>query len=135
MKGRKRHILVDTLGLLLVVVVHSAGLQDRVAAKQVFRRCRQRFPRLRLVWADGGYAGTLSAWVAGVLGWTLTIVKRAANTVGFVLLAKRWIVERTLAWFNRYRRLSKDYEELTRSSEAMIQLAMIRLLLKRLANT
>ena len=133
MKGRKRHLVVDTLGMLLVVVVHCAGLQDRDGAKLVFEQLRGPFPRLQRIWADGGYAGALVAWVAEFAGWILEIGKRSDDAQGFVVLPKRWIVERTLAWLSRYRRLSKDYEERSASSEAWIRLAMIHLMLRRLA--
>ena len=93
------------------------------------------FPRLALLWADGGYAGKLVGWVASVTGWTLEIVKRSDDQKGFVVLPKRWIVERTFAWFGRYGRLSKDDEELPASSETMIYIAMIHLMLRRLAPT
>lgn len=131
--GRKRHILVDTLGLLLVVVVHAANIQDRDGAKLVFARAKGCFPRLKRIWADGAYAGQLIEWVANLCQWVLEIVKRCENAVGFQVLPRRWIVERTLAWLGRYRRLSKDYEYLTDTSEAMIEIAMIRLMLQRLA--
>lgn len=85
-----------------------------------------------MVWADGAYAGKLIEWLMKWCGWTLEIVRRSADQVGFSVLPKRWIVERTFAWLGRYRRLSKDYEELTENSEAMIQIAMIRLMLRRL---
>ncbi len=133
-KGRKRHLVVDTLGLMLVVVVHSAALQDRTGAKLVLAALAAGgFPRLRLVWADGGYRGKLLAWVQEHCGWLLQIVKRNDDVQGFQVLPKRWIVERTFAWLSRYRRLSKDYEYLTASSEAMITIAMIHLMLVRLA--
>jgi len=132
-KGRKRHIAVDTLGLLLVVVVHCAGIEERDGAKLVLAQLKDTFPRLQRIWADGGYAGALVAWVAEFAGWLLEIVKRPDEAQGFVVLPKRWIVERTLAWLSRYRRLSKDYEERTASSEAWIQLAMIHLMVRRLA--
>ena len=135
MNGRKRHILVDTLGLLLTVVVHAANIQDRDGAKLVLEKTRGKFLRLTLVWADGGYAGKLIEWVQETCGWLLEIVKRSDAAQGFVVLPRRWIVERTFGWLGRCRRLSKDYEELTASSEAMIQLAMIHLMLKRLAPT
>jgi putative transposase len=135
-KGRKRHLIVDTLGLLLAVVVHSAGLQDRDGAKLVFERLvLHGFCRLQLVWADGGYAGKLIAWVGALAGWSLQIVKRCDELKGFHVLPKRWIVERTFAWLVRFRRMSKDYEETTQSSEAWIRLAMIHLMLRRLAPT
>ncbi len=135
MNGRKRHIVVDTLGLLLAVVVHAASLQDRDGAKLVLATLVGRYPRLELIWADGGYAGQLVDWVRGLLGWSLAIVKRSDDQAGFRVLPKRWIVERTFAWLGRYRRLSKDYEELTASSEAMLYLAMTHLMLRRLRPT
>jgi putative transposase len=123
---------VDTLGLLLAVVVHAASLQDRDGAKLGLARLVGRFPRLRLIWADGGYAGQLVAWAQALGGWLLEIVKRPENARGFAVLPRRWVVERTLAWLGRYRRLSKDYEARPESSEAMIYLAMINLMLHRL---
>ena len=134
--GRKRHILVDTLGLLLVVVVHAADVQDRDGARQVLEVLASKFRRLRLVWADGGYAGHLVEWVRSLRRRDkvrLEIVKRSDEMAGFVVLPKRWIVERTFAWLYRCRRLSKDYEYLTSTSETMIQVAMINLMLRRLA--
>jgi putative transposase len=131
-KGRKRPIVVDTLGPILAVVVHSAGIQDRDGAKLVIARLLGFFPRLALIWADGGYAGKLIEWVKTLGGWVLQIVRRCDDTKGFVVLPKRWIVERTFAWLGRYRRLSKDYEYLTASSENMIFLAMINLMVHRL---
>jgi putative transposase len=129
--GRKRHLLVDTMGLLLVAVVHAADVQDRDGAKLVLERAKGRFPRLRLVWADGGYAGALIAWVRRVCGWVLQTVLRPVGVKGWVLLPRRWVVERTFAWLGRYRRLSKDYEYLTSTSEAMITVAMIHLMARR----
>ncbi len=134
--GRKRHVLVDVLGMLLVVVVHAASVQDREGAKQVVEQLAHRFMKLRLIWADGGYAGALVAWLARFRPRNplrLEIVKRSDSICGFVVQPRRWIVERTLGWLNRYRRLSKDYETLPATSEAMIYLAMIRLMLARLA--
>ncbi len=134
--GRKRHILVDTLGLLLVVVVHAADVQDREGARLVLERLANKFRRLRLVWADGGYAGQLVEWVRAVRKrdkLRLEIVKRSDDVAGFVVVPKRWIVERTFAWLYRCRRLSKDYEYLTSTSETMIQVAMINLMVRRLA--
>lgn len=130
-KGRKRHLVVDTLGLLLVVCVLAANIQDRDGAKLVVERLEGRFPRLQLIWADGGYAGKLVTWVTQRTGWVLQIVKRSADVRGFVVLPKRWIVERTFAWLGRYRRLSKDYEARTQSSEAMVRIAMIQVMLRR----
>ncbi len=131
--GRKRHIVVDTLGLLLAVVVHAANIQDGAGAKLVLARMQGRFPRLRKIWADGAYRGGLIAWTHQLLGCVLEIVKRSDDQTGFVVLPKRWIVERTFGWFGRYRRLSKDYEEIPASSESMIYIAMIHLMLRRLA--
>lgn len=134
--GRKRHILVDTLGLLLVVVVHAADVQDRDGARLVLAALAHKFRRLRLVWADGGYCGQLVEWVRALRQrdkLRVEIVKRSDDMAGFVVLPKRWIVERTFAWLYRCRRLSKDYEYLTSTSETMIQLAMINLMLRRLA--
>ncbi len=130
--GRKRHIVVDTLGLILAVVVHAASVQDRDGAKLVLARLAGRFPRLRLLWADGGYAGALIGWVEERWGWTVAIVKRAAGEKGFTVLPRRWIVERTFGWFGRYRVLSKDYEQIPQSSEAMVLIVMIQIMLKRL---
>jgi putative transposase len=124
-KGRKRHILVDTLGLLLAVVVHPADIQDRDGAKLVLAKVGGLLPRLQLIWADGGYAGQLIAWVQSQCGWLLQTVLRPVGVKGFVLLPRRWVVERTFGWFGRYRRLSKDYERLTDTSETMILIAMI----------
>jgi len=119
--------------LLLDLLVHPASVQDRDGAKVLLDRLRGRFPRLELLWADGNYAGTLVAWAEQVTGFLLQIVRRPPEQVGFAILPKRWIVERTFGWFGRYRRLSKDYEELPASSEAMIRLAMIHLMVRRLA--
>jgi putative transposase len=127
---------VDTLGLVLAVVVHAANIQDRDGARLVLERLRQRFSRLRLIWADGAYAGELSEWVKGLRLWhkvRLEIVKRSDTAQGFVVQPHRWIVERTFGWLNRYRRLSKDYEYLPATSEAMIHVAMINLMVRRLA--
>lgn len=133
MNGRKRHIVVDTLGLLLAVLVHSADIQDRNAAPAVLWRLKGRFPRLRRIWADAGYVGTLVDWTRRVCHWTLDIVHRREEAKGFEVLPRRWVVERTFAWLGRYRRLSKDYEQLSQSSESMIFLAMINLMTHRLA--
>jgi putative transposase len=131
-KGRKRHIVVDTLGHLLEVVVHAASIQDRDGAKLVFAKLSQATKdSLRKLWADGGYAGALIDWVRDNLDAILEIVSRDPAQPGFHVLPRRWVVERTFAWFGRYRRLSKDYEKLTESSEAMIYLASIHTLLKR----
>ena len=104
--GRKRHIVVDTMGLLLAVVVHTAAIQDRDGAKLVMMKIAGRFPSLKLIWADGAYAGQLIDWVKAFGDWILHIVKRPASQKGFVVLPRRWVVERTLAWICRNRRLS-----------------------------
>lgn len=132
-KGRKRHIVVDTLGLLLLVVVHAANIQDRDGAKTVLERVKAKFSRLQLIWADGGYAGKLVGWVKATCNWVLEIVKRNAEIKGFQLLRRRWVVERTFGWLGRYRRLSKDYEGLPKTSEAMVYAAMVHILVRRLA--
>jgi putative transposase len=134
-KGRKRHLLVDTLGLILAVVVHPANIQDRDGAKLVFEKVRGKFPRLSLVWADGGYSGQLVQWLAEFCHWTLQIVKRCEKATGFHVLPRRWVVERTFAWIGRCRRLSKDYEADPHSSEALVHIAMIQLMLRRLTRT
>jgi putative transposase len=133
--GRKRHLLVDVLGLLLAVYVHPANTQDRDGAKGLLTRAKAKgFIRLQLIWADGGYSGLpLAAWTLVMTGWLLTIVERAVGQVGFQVLPRRWVVERTLAWLGRYRRLSKDYEVLPQTSEAFIYAAMVHLMLKRLS--
>jgi len=130
--GRKRHIIVDTLGLLLAVVVHTANIQDRDGAKLVFMKIHGRFPRLKLIWADGGYRGRLIEWVQALGNWVLEIVKRPADQKGFVVLPRRWVVERTFGWLGRCRRLSKDYEELLETSETMVLIGMIHLMLRQL---
>ncbi|MFO0754886.1 MAG: IS5 family transposase [Byssovorax sp.] len=133
--GRKRHILVDTLGLLIAVVVHPANVQDRDGAKLVLQWLAHTFfARMRLIWADAAYAGALLAWVTSLRRRSklrLEIVKRTDDLKGFKLLPRRWVVERTFGWLGRYRRLSKDYEFLTATSETMIHLAMIRLMVRR----
>jgi putative transposase len=110
-------------------------VQDRDGAYAALARLAGRFLRLRLIWADGGYSGQVAELVKLTWGWTVEIVKRAADSVGFTVLPRRWVVERTFAWFGRYRRLSKDYEQRTEVSEAMIHLAMIHLMLRRLSRT
>jgi putative transposase len=133
--GRKRHIVVDTLGLLLAVVVHAADIQDRDGAKLVLGKLLGRFPRLKLIWADAAYAGQLVEWARSFGGWLLEVVKRAKNSHSFEVLPRRWVVERTLAWLGRCRRLSKDYEQLPQTTEAWVQIAMIHLMLRRLRPT
>jgi len=133
-KGRKRHIVVDTMGLLLAVVVTAANVDDAKGAQQVLARLAEEdFPRLELLWADSKYHNyALYAWLEENAGYRIEVVSRPEGRRGFVLLPRRWVVERTLAWLGRYRRHSKDYERLTASSEAMIQVSMIHLMLRRL---
>ena len=125
-------MLVDTLGLLLVALVHPASTQDRDGARAVLLQARGRFPRLRVIWADGGYAGQLLAWAKRACGWLLRTVLRPVGSKGFVLLPRRWVVERTFAWLLRYRRLARDYEYAVETSETMIYAAMIHLMARRL---
>jgi len=114
-------------------VVHEASMQDRDGAKLVLERLKGKFARLVLIWADAAYAGKLIEWVKGLASWTLEIVKRNDDLTGFHVLPRRWVVERTFGWLGRYRRLSKDYEQLPENSEAMIVLGMINLMSRRLA--
>lgn len=123
---------MDTLGLLLAVVVHAASIQDRDGAKLVLAKLKGCVPRLKKIWADGGYAGELIGGVYALGQWVLEIVKHGQKVSTFVVLPKRWIVERPFGGLGKYRRLSKDYETLPESSEAMIKLAMINLMLHRL---
>lgn len=130
--GRKRHILVDTMGLLLIVVVHIGSIQDRDGGKKVLQKAKQCFSRLRLIWADGAYAGKLVDWAKESCQWILEIVKRNDDVKGFQILPRRWVVERSLAWIGRFRRFSKDYEVLTETSETMIYVAMVNIMVRRL---
>lgn len=129
--GRKRHVLVDTLGLVLAVLVHEAGVNDSQRVPHVLDRAQGWVPRLQVVFADEGYAATPAGLVWRLYGWAFSLVRRTRP--GFVLLPKRWVVERTFAWLSGYRRLSKDYERLPAVSEAMVQLSAIRLMVRRLA--
>jgi putative transposase len=132
--GRKRHLAVDTLGMLLAVVVHSAGIQDQVGAEWMMDQLGERFCRLKVIFGDSAYGRAgLPDWVHNTFGWILQTVLRPVGVQGFVVLPKRWIVERTFAWLARYRRHSKDYEKTTASSEAITYIAMISLMSKRLA--
>lgn len=134
--GRKRHILVDTLGLIITVVVHAASISETAGGQLVLIELIERWWRLKLIWLDGGYMAGLFEWVGGIKRWRpvkIEQVKRSDSQKGFVLLPKRWIVERTFGWLTKQRRLSKDYEALCETSEAMIYAAMIRLMLARLA--
>jgi putative transposase len=133
-KGRKRHLLVDTLGLPLSIYVTSADVQDRVGAQCLLAGLKPFVPRLKKIWADGAYTGEkLAGWLKEQGGWELEIVERDREAEGFEVLPRRWIVERTLGWLMRNRRLSKDYERKVQTSEAFIEVALIRLILRRLA--
>lgn len=132
-KGRKRHLLTDTLGLPLRVVVHSAGIQDRDGAALVLDGLRSRCPHLELVWADAGYlARQVNDAVAIVAGLRIEIVKRS-QPKGWELLPRRWVIERTFAWFGRNRRLARDYEGIVDAALAFIHLTTIQLIIRRLA--
>ena len=123
------------MGLVLAVVVHTADVQDRDGARLALVRLVGRFPRLERIWADGAYAGKLVLWARNVGGWTLELVRRPANQNTFEVIPRRWVVERTFAWLGRYRRLSKDYEELPQTTEAWVYAAMTGLTLRRLAHS
>ena len=132
-KGRRRHIIVDVLGLILVASVTAASVQERKQAKRMFESIKDYMPRLKLIWADGGYTGPLIGWVKETCGWVLERIKPTKAEPGFHVRPWCWIVERTFGWLNKNRRLSKDYECLTDTSEALIQIAMIRIMARRLA--
>lgn len=131
--GRKRHVVVDTLGLLLVVLVTAANVQDRDGARPVLTRLRFTMPSVVCVWADGGYAGKLVAYARQFLRIAVAIVRKKEGQRTFEVLPRRWVVERTLSWVSRCRRLAHDYERLPEHSEAMVQWAMIGLMVRRLA--
>jgi putative transposase len=155
LSGRKRHVLVDTMGLVLKVVVHMANLQDREGVRLLLEPVKGLFPRLQKVWVDQGYTGTGRKWIEQEMGWEVEVVRHAPRPRGmwvwpgmeitpemlavfkrprgFRHLPRRWVVERTFAWIGRSRRMSKDYEYLMSSSESMVYLAMSRLMLSRLA--
>lgn len=146
LSGRKRHVLVDTTGLLLKIVVHPADVHDRDGGKLVLSGIKEQLPRLAYIWADQGYAGAFKHWVEKQQGVELEVVypwwrqiKRyfpeeyAKLDQGFKVIRRRWVVERTFAWMGRSRRLSKDYERLPQTAEALVYIAMSRLMLKRLA--
>jgi putative transposase len=128
-KGRKQHIIVDSLGLLLTVLVHSATPHDSQTAFSVVERLKYRFPRLQKIVADGGYRGDLAEKIKNSFGWIFQVVLRSDTTKNFQVLPKRWIVERTFSWFEGFRRLSKDYEVLPETTEHFIMLAMIKIML------
>jgi len=132
-KGRKRHILTDTCGYLVHAVIHAADIQDRDGAPLVLKDVRQSFPFLRHVFADGGYAGDkLKDALAKIGTWSLEIIKRSDAAKGFVLLPRRWVVERTFAWLNRNRRLAKDFERTIESATAWLFLASIQMITRRI---
>ena len=131
-KGRKRHIAVDTQGLLLGVIVHAADIQDADSVGDLLRRIKPLYCWLKVVFADSIYDRLAALLACYLLGLTLIIVRRIAGITGFVLLPRRWVIERTFGWLGRWRRLARDYEELPEVSEAMITVAMIRLMLHRL---
>lgn len=133
--GRKRHLAVDTLGLILTVVVHAANCQDQVGAKSVLEKLNEQYCRLKVIFGDSAYARSgLPNWTKETFGWILQTVLRPVGIKGFVILPKRWIVERTFAWLTRYRRHNKDYEKTAASSEALTYVSMIALMSRRLAN-
>jgi len=136
--GRKRHVLVDTLGLILKVVVTAGNVQDRDGARRLLEEVAKQentIKQLKLIWADGGYRGDLIVWVADTFDWKLDIVDKPRDRSGFQVLPKRWVVERTFAWLVRQRRLARDYERLPETSQAFIYIAMIRLMTRRLSNS
>lgn len=130
-KGRKRHVAVDSNGWLAVLVT-AAGVQARDAAHRLVALPRERFSTITLVWADGGYAGRLVSWAAAVLSLTVTVVKRSDTLSGFVVLPRRWVVERTFGWLNRHRRLVRDYERLPEHHEAMVLWATTMIMTRQL---
>lgn len=133
-KGRKRHILTDTAGLLVGAIVHAADIQDRDGAPFLLNAIRFAFPWLRHVFADSAYAGAkLTTALSRIGEWTMEIIKRSDADKGFVLLPRRWVVERTLAWLNRNRRLAKDFEATIESAETWLMIASVKLLARRLA--
>jgi putative transposase len=136
-KGRKRHVAVDTLGMILTIVITSAAIQDRDAAKTLIKVLVGLFGRLQIIWADGGYLGSLIQWVKRLKPYGklhLEIVRRCDRLGGFKVLPKRWIIERTFGWLTKSRRLCRDYEVRFDHSEAMIRICMIRLMVARLAS-
>jgi putative transposase len=132
--GRKHHILTDTLGLMIEAVVHTADIQDRDGGPLVLKNIRARFPFLTHIFADGGYAGEKFAGALAEIGnWSIEIIKKSDTAKGFVLLPRRWVVERTLAWLSRNRRLARDFERTIESATAWVFLASVQLLTRKLA--
>ena len=130
MVGRKRHVLVDTTGLLLAVLVTAANVSDLAGAKALLKGGKRRFPGLKRVWADSAYAG-LVAWAKRFWGWAVELKRRPAGATGFVVIPRRWVVERTFGWLSQYRRLWRDSEALTPVSETMVRVAMLHLMARR----
>lgn len=133
--GRKRHIAVDTGGLLPAVLVTMAGIQDRDGGLRLLALLRERFSTVSLVWADGGYAGRLIPWARHALSLTVRVIKRTDDQVGFKVLPRRWVVERTFAWISKHRRCVRDYETLPEHHETMVHISMIMVMSRRLART
>ncbi|MGR8006936.1 IS5 family transposase [Streptomyces hypolithicus] len=131
--GRRRHLICDTIGLLLMINVTAGDVTDRQAATDMLPVLRERFPTITRLWADGGYTGTLITWALSVLHLIVTVIKRSDDTSGFVVLPRRWVVERTFGWLLRSRRLARDYERRPDSSEAMVLWSMTMLMTRRLA--
>lgn len=134
-KGRKRHIATDTMGLILTVVITAAHIQDRDAAHRLLAALRARYSTVSHIWADGGYTGRLVRWAKNVLSFTVDIVKRTDPIPGFLVLPRRWVVERTFGWISKHRRCVRDYETLPEHHEAMVYIAMIMTMSRRLART
>lgn len=132
-KGRKRHVVTDTMGLILAVLVHSAGIHDSQRLPHVLQKLVGKVPRLKVIFADQGYKGTPDGLLWRCFGWLLQLVKREEGQQGFAVVEKRWVVERTFSWLGGSRRLSKDYEHLPKVSEAMVQISAIRLMIPRVA--
>ena len=131
-KGIKRHIVVDVLGLLIGIVVHAANIQDRDGARLLVLRVKDRLPRVKLVWADGGYRGELIQWFKDEADWTLEIVKRDADLSGFKVLPKRWIVERTFGWLMFWRIMNRHHERKHDTAENILRIAMTRNMIRYL---
>ena len=129
-KGVKRHVVVDVLGLLIGIVVHAANIQDRDGARILVLRVKDRLPRVKLVWADGGYRGELVRWFEDEAGWTLEIVKRDADLSTFKVLPKRWIVERTFGWLMFWRIMNRHHERKHDTAEADMRVVMIKNMLR-----
>lgn len=130
--GRKRHIITDTMGFIMAIIIHDANINDREGAKLLLKNAMRKYPRLIKIMVDQGYTGELIEWTKNLFGWVIEVVTKVVGVSGFNVLPKRWIVERTFGWFNFQRRLSKDYELLPNCSEAMIRISMIRIMLNKI---